>query len=103
MIMCSPYNTKLMEMDSLQRWILIHSIIYYELNYSVVLDSVFDNNCKDLIELIKSNPDIHKDTDLYYVFKDFDGSTGFDLYSQLCGSDKIKYMREAEHALRVCK
>lgn len=101
---CSPYNTGLMKMDSLQRWILVQSIIYYELNKSIVSDKVFDKNCKDLVDLIRvSKYGEHKKTDLYYVFKDFDGSTGFYLYHNLCKSDKEKYMKEAIFALKVCK
>lgn len=99
---CSPYSTELMKIDSLQDWIVIHSIIYYELNNSVVNDATFDKNCKDLVDLIKMNPETHKESNLYYIFKDFDGSTGFDLYHGMCDGDKEKYMKKAKYILRIC-
>lgn len=94
-----------MKIDSLQNWILIQSIIYYELNNSLVSDRVFDNNSKQLVELIQKNKGngIHKSTKLYYIFKDFDGSTGFDLYHRLNKEDKEKYKSKAISALKVCK
>ena len=99
---CSVYCTDEMKIDSLERWILIHSIIYYEMDNSIVTDSVFDGNCRQLVELIRTSPESFENSDLYYVFKDFDGSTGFDLYHRLDRIDKIRYKREAINALRVC-
>lgn len=96
---CTVYCTDEMKIDSLQNWILVQSIIYYELNDSLVTDKVFDNNCRQLIELIKNNKEVHKGTDLYYIFKDFDGSTGFHLYHRLNKQDKIKYKKKAISAL----
>lgn len=100
---CSVYCTNTMKMDSLQRWILIHSIIYYEMDRSLVTDKVFDDNCRQLVGLIESDPESHKKTDLYYVFNDFDGSTGFDLYHRLNRVDKRRYKNEAINAVRVCR
>lgn len=100
---CCPYVNVELQIDSLQNWIVVQSIIYYELNDSIVTDSVFDNNCKELVKLIRDNIEEHKKSDLYYIFKDFDGSTGFDLYHNMCEGDKDRFMKKALNALRVCK
>jgi predicted RNA methylase len=62
-----------------RRQILVHSCIYYRFGTSIVEDSTFDEWAYELVELQKNNPEISKSTLLYDEFKDFDGSTGFDL------------------------
>jgi len=62
-----------------RRQILVHSCIYYRCGTSIVEDSTFDEWAYELVELQKNNPEISKSTLLYDEFKDFDGSTGFDL------------------------
>lgn len=62
-----------------RRQILVHSCIYYRFGTSIVEDSTFDEWAYELVELQKNNPKISKSTLLYDEFKDFDGSTGFDL------------------------
>lgn len=69
----------------------------------MVSDRVFDNNCKQLVKLISKNKDIHKRTDLYYIYHDFDGSTGFDLYHRLNKKDKLKYKKKALSAIKICR
>ena len=59
--------------------ILVHSYIYYELNESAVPDAVWGEWAQELVSLQRDYPDESKGTPLYQVFKDFDGSTGFDL------------------------
>lgn len=62
-----------------RRQILVHSCIYYRFGTSIVEDSTFDAWAYELVELQKNNQEISKSTLLYDEFKDFDGSTGFDL------------------------
>lgn len=71
----------------LQRKILLHSILYYELDKSIITDQQFDKMCKKLLTGIKHTKDYQK-SDYFYVFYDFDGSTGFDLYDRLEDDDK---------------
>lgn len=59
--------------------ILIHSYLYYELNRNIVSDKQFDKWCYELVELQKENPEISKQVIYYDAFKNFDGTTGFDL------------------------
>lgn len=88
----NPYWDYKTKMQLLERWILIHSIIYYELDSNVVSDEMFDKNCVQLVKLIKSFPKEFEKTKYHKVFKSFDGSTGFDLYSKLSREDQ-KYLR----------
>lgn len=71
----------------IQRKILIHSILYYELNKTILTDAEFDKMCRKLLKGKEHTKNYHK-TDYFYVFYDFDGSTGFDLYGRLEEDDK---------------
>lgn len=59
--------------------ILVHSLIYYELDMSLVPDDKWAKWALELVDLQKANPDIAKTVIFADAFKDFDGSTGFDL------------------------
>lgn len=63
-----------------RRQIVVHSIIYYKLNESIISDFKFDGWCNELVWLQKNNP---KESEMVpyelEAFRDFDGSTGFNL------------------------
>lgn len=86
------------KIECLQRWIIVHSILYYELDNPLVSDMIFDGNCKHLVNLMAEYDDI-KNTEYGYCMWDFDGSTGFDLYSRLNDHDKEYLMHIAK---RLC-
>ena len=73
----------------LQRKIIINAILYYELNTSPLSDKEYDELSRQLVWLQK-DIDIQQ-TQYGYVMYDFDGTTGFDLYSRLNEHDK-KYL-----------
>ena len=58
---------------------LVHSLLYYELDISLVPDDKWSKWAKELVDLQTANPDIAKTVIFADAFKDFDGSTGFDL------------------------
>lgn len=87
----------------LQRYIIIHSIIYYELNESVISDKQFDSVARQLVKMQKRMKHELKDTMYYYCMYDFDGSTGFDLYNRLIPFDKKYLMQIARNVLRNAK
>jgi len=62
-----------------RRQILIHSYIYYKLGASIIADHTWDKWARDLVDLQKAYPKIAKTVAYHDVFKDFDGSSGFDL------------------------
>lgn len=79
----NPYWGPKEKIDLLAKWILVHSIIYYELNTSLVADFNYDSNGKQLAQLIKTNRMEAIKAKWWYVIKDYEGSTGFDLINKL--------------------
>ena len=59
--------------------ILVHSCIYYELNDSIISDATWNKWANELVQLQNENPEISKQVKYSKEFKDFDGSTGFNL------------------------
>lgn len=75
------------QIDWLARFVIIHSIIYYEMDRNIISNKMYDEYSKHLATLITLNQDIFKKCYYYYVIYDFDGSTGFDLRSRLTKED----------------
>lgn len=71
----------------LQRKIILNSIAYYELNTNKLTDKQYDELSRQLVAMQAGYPNI-METQYGYVFYDFDGSTGFDLYHRLNKHDK---------------
>lgn len=71
----------------LQRKIIIHSILYYELDKNILSDKQFDEMSKHLVKLSKKTKNYYE-SDYFYCFYDFDGSSGFDLYGRLNKHDR---------------
>lgn len=77
------------KVEALERWILVHSMIYYEMNTNVVSDKTFDSYSRVLVRKIeKYGQKRIKKTQYGYVFYDFDGNTGFDLIDRLNPKDR---------------
>ena len=94
--------TNLERCSFLQRKIIINSIIYYELDDNIISDQQFDKMCKNLLKGIQYTKNYER-SDYFYVFYDFDGSTGFHLYHRLEDDDKEYLMHLAEHVLKLAK
>lgn len=88
------------KIEYIQRRILVYSIAYYELNNNIVSDKYYDELSKQLVVLQNKNKSVVKETQYGYVFQDFDGSTGFDLYHRLNKKDKEHLMRITQMVLR---
>lgn len=85
----------------LQRYIIVHSIIYYELDGNVISDKEFDSAARQLVEMQKQMGRRKlKDTMYYYCMHDFDGSTGFHLYGRLIPFDKQYLTQIARSVLK---
>ena len=74
----NPYLSEVEKINLLQRWILVHSLLYYELDDSIVKDRMFDINCQQLVNLVefmkkKGKTKELKRTRFWYAFYDFDG------------------------------
>lgn len=59
--------------------ILVHSLIYYELDMNIVSDAKWAEWGQELVALQTSYPDIANKVIFAEAFKSFDGSTGFNL------------------------
>lgn len=70
--------------DFLQRYIIVHSYIYYELNNNYISDKEYDSKAKELVKYKNDYPKLWKSSMYYKQFgDDYNGSTGFTLYHDL--------------------
>lgn len=68
----------------LQRYIIVHSYIYYELNDNILSDREYDAKAKELVSLKDLYPDEWRKSEYYAQFgDDYNGSTGFTFYNDL--------------------
>lgn len=70
--------------DFLQRYIIVQSYIYYELNSNIISDKRYDEKAKELVMYKKKHPDLWKSSMYYKQFgDDYNAATGFTLYHDL--------------------
>lgn len=89
---------------------LVHSLLYYDLNINLVSDAKWSEWAEELVHLQKQYPEIAETVIFSEAFKTFDGSTGFDLpfrdeqivniAYRLLRSEKTIDTREAVELLR---
>lgn len=82
--------------------LLVHSFIYYDLNENIVSDDKWSQWATELVYLQNEYTEISKNVIYYDTFKNFDGSTGFDLdYRNPDIMDKayrlLRYHKKGEH------
>ena len=90
-----PFNP-VEKIQLLQRWILVQSFAYYELNENIATDFQYDTNARQLEELVNKYPDEFKRSRYYEYFHDFYDSdehatSGFDLLERVRRRDKQLY------------
>ena len=72
------------KIDWLQRYIIVHSYLYYELNTNVISDKEYDRRSKNLAKAREKYPELWKTSEYYRQFgDDYNGATGFSLYRDL--------------------
>lgn len=70
--------------DFLQRYIILHSYIYYELDGNIISDRQYDLKAKELVRYKNEYPELWKKSMYYEQFgDDYNGATGFTLYHDL--------------------
>ena len=84
----------------LQRWILVQSFAYYELNENIASDFAYDDNARQLAEMKKEYPEEFRRSRYHLYFHDYcagvEGAhytSGFDLLEKVRISDKDLYRR----------
>lgn len=89
-----PY-TVVEKIQILQRWILVQSFAYYDLDENIASDFQYDANARQLADLKKEYPDEFKKSRYYDYFYDYgsedDGThyvSGFDLLERVRRADK---------------
>lgn len=92
-----PFNI-VEKIQLLQRWILVQSFAYYELNENIATDFQYDANARQLEELCKDHPDEFKRSRYYLYFNDFydageHATSGFDLIERVRKADDKLYRR----------
>lgn len=93
-----------MKLSWLQRFIIIHSIIYYILDDNVISDVEYDDVSKHYLFIVESSSEEEKvESEYWYCMNDFDANTGYDLYYKLKKKDKNKLTKYARHILSMSK
>lgn len=65
--------------DRLQRQLIVHSYIYYELNSNIWADSLYDSKMREMEEIIQKHPKDFLLSTFHNIFKDFSPSSGYNL------------------------
>ena len=71
--------------DNIRRYrlqMMVHSVIYYKYNDNIISDAEWSKRAKILVELQNKYPKESRACAYYDLFKDFDGSTGFNLINE---------------------
>lgn len=83
----------------LQRFIILHSYIYYELDDNIISDKDYDAKAKELVGYKNEYPELWESSEYYKQFgNEYNGSTGFTLYHDL--DEKQKEIIRVIAALR---
>lgn len=81
--------------DWLQRYIIVHSYIYYNNDDNVISDMKYDAKAKELAALKEAYPEKWKNSEYYEQFgDDYTGVTGFGIFENLSERQQniIKYI-----------
>ncbi len=98
------YWNDVTKISYLQRHVIIHSLLYYELNESVISDKEFDSISKQLVKMQRDvSREDFQNSQYYYCLKDFDGSTGFYIKSKLNKKDRKRLFQISAIVLRNYK
>lgn len=65
--------------EYLRKKLLVHSIIYYRLNESIIPDTKWAKWALELETLVREHPEESQNSFLAKEFQDFDHSTGYNL------------------------
>lgn len=92
------------KIEALQRQVLVHSMLYYNMDENVISDKRYDKLSRLLADKLKEiGPKKTASTQYGYVFSDFDGDTGFDLIDRLTKEDRKRIKQVATAVLKSCK
>lgn len=84
-----------------RRQMMVHSYIYYRLGTSIIDDYTFDKWAYELKDLQNKYPLESQYTELYEEFKDWDGSTGFNLDTYLFSHIAERLLRSKNEYTKI--
>lgn len=94
-----PFNI-VEKIQLLQRWILVQSFAYYVLDSNIANDFKYDDNAKQLVELMKNHPEEAKRSRYSEYFYDYcpteenvHYTSGFDLLERVRKTDADLYRK----------
>lgn len=92
--------------ELLERWILVQSFIYYELNSNIASDFVYDHNVNLLFDLKRNDPESYEASRYYKIFDEYEEgcTSGFELLDKLKRLDYGMYLKvehDAQWALDI--
>lgn len=93
--------TVLEEIDLLQRWVLVHSYLYYILDTSVISDHMFDRNCEQLAKYYERCPKDWEASRYGYAMGEFTGGTGFGMVEKLLQSEYGSILNDVKYLLAI--
>jgi hypothetical protein len=86
------------QIQLLQRWILVQSFAYYELDNNVTSDFVYDSNALQLAALMKIYPEEARQSRYFEYFQDWAGGSGGDAH-YTSGFDLLERVRKKDKQL----
>jgi hypothetical protein len=90
----------LAKINQRQRQIILHSVLYYKMDISLVLDKTFDKWGRELAKLQADHAELAKTSVFYHDMKDFDGTTGYHLANHGWGLHKAIHIRNVCNNLK---
>ena len=88
----NPYMSNAEKLSGLQRFILVHCYLYYEMDNPVISDASYTELCEQYEEVLAQSSESDKECSrFWHAFDDFDVSTGADLQSRL-KADEAQYI-----------
>lgn len=98
----SIYWSNATKVSYLQRRVIVHSILYYELDSPIITDEQYNTLSLQLVQMMKEvSKEELKETTYWYCMYDFDGSTGFDLFGRLNSKDQHYLMELSNSILKL--
>lgn len=91
------------QLEYATRQIIVHSIIYYELNYNCIDDKKYDAKLKWVYNFVMKHPDIAKNCYYANALKDIDPNTGFDLKDKLDAEHREYLYKIAMNVIKLHK
>lgn len=96
----NPYLTEAEKISYVQRRVLVHCILYYEMDMPVIGDADYDELAQQLEQMHRdTEPSEREKSRYWYCMRDFSASTGFDIPSKLMPYDK-EHLHMVANAVR---